>query len=107
MIEETKPVWSQTRTNWQRPEPALNRFLGGSPLSVALRLFLLSIIVGALLMWFDIRPIDLVQGLLRFVHRIWSLGFEALHEMGDYLLAGAMIVVPLWFVARLLSVRGR
>lgn len=111
MIDETKPAsaWSSARpasdARW-RPETPLTRFLGGTPLSVALRLFFVSLIVGALLMWLDIRSADLVQGAIRFAQRIWSLGFDALREMGDYIVAGAMIVVPLWFIARLLTMRG-
>jgi hypothetical protein len=111
MIDETKPAsaWSPARPASDargRAETPLTRFLGGTPLSVALRLFFVSLIVGALLMWLDIRPADLVQGVIRFVQRIWSLGFDALHEMGDYIVAGAMIVVPLWLIARLLTMRG-
>jgi len=115
MIEETKTApagpspWASSAgpnaLRWYRPETPLTRFLGGSPVNVVLKLFFLSLIVGALLMWLDIRPIDVVQGVVNFVQRIWALGFDALREMGDYLVAGAMIVVPLWFIARLLSVR--
>jgi uncharacterized oligopeptide transporter (OPT) family protein len=111
MIDETKPAsaWSSSRPasteSWTPPETPLARFLGGTPGSVLLRLFFLSLIVGALLMWLDIRPVDLVQGVIRFVHRIWSLGFDALREMGDYIVAGAMIVVPLWLIARLFNMR--
>jgi Family of unknown function (DUF6460) len=110
MIDETKPAsaWSSSRpasaARW-RAETPLTRFLGGTPLGVALRLFFLSLIVGALLMWLDIRPADLVQGMIHFVQRIWSLGFNAVREMGDYLIAGAMVVVPLWLIARLLTMR--
>lgn len=106
MIEDAKPasVWSSP--NLARSPTPLTRFLGGSPLNVALRLFFLSLVVGAALMWLDIRPVDLLQGTIRFFHRLWALGFDAIRQMGDYLLAGAMIVVPLWLIARLLSVRG-
>jgi|ERR1700691_2909849 hypothetical protein len=111
MIDETKPAsaWSSPRpaspAQWQRAETPLNRFLGGSPVNVALRLLLLSILVGALLMWLDIRPADLVQDAARFVQHVWSLGFDALRQMGDYIVAGAMIVVPLWLLARLVNMR--
>ena len=58
------------------------------------------------MMWLDIRPQDIVLGFERFLRRIWSLGFEAVREMGDYLLAGAIVVVPVWFVLRLFNLRG-
>ncbi len=81
------------------------RLLGGPPLAVLARLVVVSLLVGALLMWLDIRPFDIFNGLVRFAHRIWALGFDAIREIGDYVLAGAVIVVPLWFVSRLLSAR--
>jgi hypothetical protein len=85
----------------------LNRFLGGSPLSVLIRLLVVSLVVGALLMWLDIRPMDIYFGLRRFLQRIWMLGFDSLREIGAYIIAGAMIVVPVWFVLRLMNMRGR
>ncbi len=91
---------------WRRPGSPLNRFLGGTPVNVVLRLFFLSLIVGALLMWLDIKPADVIQGVLHFFHRIWAMGFNAVRELGNYLLAGALIVVPIWLVLRLLNTRG-
>jgi hypothetical protein len=70
-----------------------------------LRLVVLSLIVGALLMWLDVRPYEVIDGVVRFAHRIWALGFDAIRQLGDYLLAGAIIVVPIWLVSRLLSRR--
>ena len=48
----------------------------------------------------------LIFGLMRIVNHLWALGFDALRDAGDYLLAGAVIVVPVWLVFRLLSMRG-
>ncbi len=95
------PAW-----RWQRPETPVMRFLGGTPADVALRLFFLSLVVGALLMWLDIKPADIIEGFLHFVHRIWAMGFGAIRELGNYLVAGAVVVVPIWFVLRLFNVRG-
>jgi hypothetical protein len=86
---------------------ALTRFFGGAPLAVVLRLLVVSLIVGALLMWLDIHPRDVIRGLETFFLRIWNMGFEAVRELAQYVFAGAVIVVPVWLVMRLLSVRGR
>ncbi|MDB5651215.1 MAG: hypothetical protein JWL62_2735, partial [Hyphomicrobiales bacterium] len=86
---------------------ALTRFLGGSPLAVAVRLLVISLIVGALLMWLDIRPADIIYGVERFFLRLWNMGFEAFRDILQYVIAGAVIVVPVWLVMRLFSVRGR
>lgn len=83
----------------------LNQFLGGSPASVAVRLFFISLIVGALLMWLDIRPFDIFRALDRLFQRLWSLGFDAIREIIEYVLAGAVIVVPCWFIMRLMGRR--
>jgi len=99
------PAVSNIPARQPQPDTPLTRFLGGSPVGVFLRLFFLSLIVGALLMWLDIRPYDVINTVVHFVHRIWALGFDAIRQLGDYLLAGAIIVVPVWFVSRLLSSR--
>lgn len=93
------------------PEPmasnnALENFLGGSPLTVAVRLFFISLVVGALLMWLELRPIDILRGVQAFVDRIYQLGFGAVKELASYVLAGAVFVIPAWFVLRLLNVGG-
>lgn len=90
-----------------RPEEApLHRFLGGSPGAVFLRLLFVSLIVGAFLMWLDIRPRDIFRGIVEAVERIWALGFDAVREIADYILVGAAVVVPVWLVLRLLNTRG-
>jgi hypothetical protein len=99
--------WSASRPAAERQaEPALTRFLGGSPASVLVRLIFISLIVGALLMWLDIRPEDIFLGIQRAIDRLWSLGFDAVHLVVRYIVAGAVIVVPVWFVLRLLNTRG-
>lgn len=86
-------------------ESALNRFLGGSPGVVFLRLVFVSLIVGAFLMWLDIRPIDIFRAVKELADRIWAMGFDAIREIVEYILAGAAIVVPIWLVLRLLTMR--
>ncbi|WP_374306336.1 DUF6460 domain-containing protein [Methylocella sp.] len=88
----------------RRPDP-LTRFLGGSPGSVALRLFLVSMVVGALFMWLGVRPADLLRGFSDFVDSVSRLGFSAIWEALNYALVGAAVVVPIWLVLRLLDMR--
>jgi hypothetical protein len=56
-------------------------------------------------MWLDIRPWDIFSAIERFLNRVWMLGFDAVREIFQYVLAGAVIVVPVWFVMRLLNAR--
>jgi hypothetical protein len=87
------------------PANALHRFLGGSPAAVFVRLFFISLIVGVFLMWLDIRPYEIFRAIERLFERLYNLGFDAIREVFEYVLAGAALVVPIWFVARLLSQR--
>lgn len=98
-------AWSSASPPRQRGGSALARFLGGSPGAVLIRLLILSFLVGALLMWLDIRPQDIVRAFERFFRHIWTLGFASIREAAEYVLAGALIVVPIWLVVRLLNMR--
>ncbi len=88
-----------------REASAVEKFLGGSPLNVFARLFFVSLVVGALLIWLDIRPIEFLHALERFVNRLWALGFDAITELFQYVLAGAAVVVPVWLILRLMNMR--
>ncbi|HEY8125600.1 MAG TPA: DUF6460 domain-containing protein [Methylocystis sp.] len=79
-------------------------FLGGSPLNTFARLLFISLVVGALLMWLELRPIDIFRGVQAFFDRIYQLGFGAVRELVSYVLAGAIFVVPAWLVLRLINV---
>ena len=86
---------------------ALENFLGGSPLNVVVRLFFISLVVGALLMWLELRPMDILRGVQAFFDRIYQLGFGAVRELVSYVLAGAVFVVPAWLVLRMMNMGGR
>ena len=109
---QTPPGWTTNTPRAQAGPPSpqaestLIRFLGGSPGSVFLRLFFVSLIVGALFMWLDIRPADILRGITDLIDRISRLGFDAIREIIDYVLVGAAVVVPIWLVLRLLNMRG-
>ncbi|GGG29888.1 DUF6460 domain-containing protein [Chelatococcus composti] len=84
---------------------SLQRFLGGSPLSVLVKLIFLSILVGAIMAFLGITPLGLVDGIVDFIRRVIGRGFEAVREVGQWLLYGAVIVVPVWLIVRLFGRR--
>lgn len=96
--------WS-SKTPAPRPASGFERFIGGSPGMVAIRLLVVSLVVGAILMWLDIRPYEIFYAVERFFYRIWRMGFAAIREIVDYVIVGALIVVPIWFVLRLFNMR--
>lgn len=81
----------------------MERFFGGHPLAVILRLAIISLVVGVVLSAFGIHPRNLLYHLDLLVHRLYQLGFGAFEWVFQYLLLGAMVVVPIWLIARLLG----
>ena len=106
---EPPRYWAQSAARWrqQQDDTPLRRFLGGSPAAVVFKLVVVSFIVGALLMWLNIRPADVFEQLAVLADRLWALGFRSIRDFGNYIVAGAAIVIPVWLVLRLLSFRGR
>ena len=82
---------------------SLQRLLGGSPGAVLVRLIFLSILVGALMAFLGITPFSLIEGIVNFVRRVFGRGLDAIVEVGQWLVYGAMVVVPIWLVLRLTS----
>lgn len=80
-----------------------DRIFGGNPLSVILRLAVLSIIVGIVMSALDVRPENLLHHLRLLAQRISSLGFGAVESVLAYLALGAVVVIPIWLVTRLVS----
>ena len=76
-------------------------FLGGSPLSILVKLIFLSLLVGALLAFLDVTPFELVDRILRLLRSMFGLSFDALRDIGRWVLYGAIIVVPVWVLMRL------
>ena len=90
------------------PSDGLTRFLGGTPLSVAFRLILLSILVGVVLAAIGFDPYNILRSIQLLFQRLWNLGFDAINWLWRYFLLGAVIVIPIWFLSRLFgSPRGR
>ena len=84
-----------------------NTFLGGSPLGVLIRLVLLSIVVGVILSALGITPDNFFYQIRLLLQRIYDLGFGAFVSVVEYLVLGAMVVVPIWLIARLIKTMRR
>lgn len=87
---------------------SLDRFFGGSPLWVAVRLVLLSIVIGVLLSALGLDPWNIVESIERLIRWIYDLGWDAVVRLWRYFLLGAVLVVPIWLIVRLArTARGR
>lgn len=82
---------------------ALRRFLGGSPLAVLMRLLFLSVLVGASMAMLGLTPGQLFWRAYDALRALIDLGLETFHDFGRWILAGAIVVVPIWLISRFLA----
>jgi hypothetical protein len=87
----------------QRAGSGLRRFIGGSPTGVFLRLLFLSVLVGAFMAMLGLTPARLFWHAYDTVRALVDLGLATFHDFGGWVLAGAVVVVPLWFLSRLFA----
>ena len=78
------------------------QFFGDSVSSTIIRLVLLSIVVGIVFSALGITPFNIVERIELLVRRIAELGLDTFRWVFNYFVLGAIVVVPIWFVVRLL-----
>ncbi|HEU5017253.1 MAG TPA: DUF6460 domain-containing protein [Pseudolabrys sp.] len=81
----------------------VTRAFGGSPLAVAGRLVLVSILVGVILSALGLDPFDIVHSIERLARTLWNMGFDTFRWLWRYFLLGAVIVIPIWLLTRLVN----
>src|SRR4029077_2028756 len=99
-------IWNSAPRRGMMANGNVHRFFGGSPLSVLVRLILLSILVGVILSAIGLDPFDIWRSLERLFRSIWNMGWDAINWALRYFLLGAVIVGPSWVLVRLAK-RGR
>ena len=85
----------------------INQILGGSPIGVAIRLILISILVGFILSWLNWNPHDIIDWVIRTLEWAWRSLFGSAERAVYYFLLGAAIVVPVFIISRLLKMGRR
>ena len=85
----------------------MERFFGGNPGLVLIRLAIISLVVGVLLAALGFSPFDILESIRELIARIYDMGFTAIEKAARYFLLGAVIVFPVWFITRLLKMLGR
>lgn len=84
---------------------AMNRFLGDTPLRVAIKLIVISFLVGIVMATFGWSPWDVFYQIEDFFVGLWNLGFDAVYRFWGYLVLGAAVVIPLFIILRIVSYR--
>ena len=104
-----KPEGSPSRALLQKglsmSSPMLTNFLGGSPASVALRLLVVSFLVGLVLVTFGFEPSDIIGDFVRTARHVLDFGLNDVRQVARVLATGALVVLPVWLVLRLLDSR--
>lgn len=83
----------------------MQRFMGGSPLGVLVRLIFISLLVGAGMAFLGLSPTNIYESVVRFIRSLGNLGLGALSDVGQWIIAGALVVVPVWLIMRLFASR--
>jgi hypothetical protein len=84
-----------------------NAIFGGSPLGVVVRLAVISIVVGVVLDTLGINLRNFFDRINDLLRRIYDLGFGAIDWLLQYLLLGAIVVIPIWLIARVVAILRR
>jgi hypothetical protein len=64
---------------------------------------LLSIVIGVVLQALGLDPWDIVTSIRRLIRNIWDMGFDAVRWLWQYFLLGAVIVIPIWLIMRMIN----
>jgi uncharacterized oligopeptide transporter (OPT) family protein len=70
-------------------------------------LALLAVVVGVVLSALGITPKNFFYQINLLLQRIYDLGFGVFQSIVEYLVLGAMVVIPIWLVARLVKMARR
>ena len=91
----------QFPTEQRPPRTVLERILGERPLGLVVRLVLMSLFVGFIMQMLGFDARDVVEGGVQFLRETFRDGSGVLNSMAGYVLTGAALVVPIWFIMRL------
>ena len=84
----------------------MEKFLGGNPAAVILRLAIISVVVGIVLSALEILPQDLFRFIPNLLQTIYDLSRGWAEAAFRYLVLGAVIVVPVWLLIRFIRFLG-
>jgi hypothetical protein len=83
----------------------LERLLGGRPLSVAIKLVLLSALAGFFMTMFGFNAADLFSSFVGLIEDALRDSGGLLRQLVAYIITGAAVVVPIWLIIRLTKAR--
>jgi len=54
-----------------------------------------------------LHPFDIIDGFVALIRKILNLGFSAFYDVWYFFLLGAVVVIPIWLIVRLVQARKR
>lgn len=83
----------------------ITQFLGDTPSRTLVKLAVISFVVGIIMSALNFTPVEVWYAIRDFFTRIYDLGFEAFGRIGKYFVYGAMVVIPIFVLTRILKFR--
>jgi hypothetical protein len=74
-------------------------WVGTGVAAMVVRLAVISLVVGVVLSALGFTPSNLFERLNFLARRIYDLGFGSIEWLAQYMVVGAMVVVPIWLLA--------
>ncbi|RED45093.1 DUF6460 domain-containing protein [Aestuariispira insulae] len=65
-------------------------------IGTVIKLLVASLVVGLLINWLEITPKDVFDNFGETIASIYRAGQKALNWASDYIVTGALIVLPIW-----------
>jgi hypothetical protein len=84
----------------------MEHIFGGRPLTVILRLVIISIIVGVVFSALNLTPDKFWAAVANLSDWLYSLGLASFKNVLGYFIIGALVVFPIWAVYRLIKLAG-
>lgn len=84
----------------------MEKFLGGNPLSVFLKLVIVSVVAGIVLSAMGYDPRDFLVIIPRLIDSIYRFGIRWADSVVDWFVLGAVIVIPIWVIIRVFKMLG-
>lgn len=80
----------------------VTRFLGDTPGRTLVKLAVISFVVGIIMSALNFTPYEVWLAIKEFFIHLYNLGFEAIWRVAKYFVWGAMVVVPIFLILRVL-----
>ncbi len=86
-------------------EPATKGRDYGSIRATVIKLFIASLLVGFIMHWLDITPVGILHALTNNFEELFSSLINVVSWVLEFVLIGAVIVVPIWLLMRIFGGR--